>query len=240
MFYFSYRYMLLYTVQPKIDTKGHCYTLALQHILTGVYIAELCLIGLFGLRSAKGPMIIVSLLFVATIIFTITTNRYLSPLEQFLPTDLATPSNDQTPLLSSLEEGTAEDPESHIRRIGTQARVPAKVLDPLDRFFSPQIYASHKAMAAWLQDGDFDEDDVPRYSEEDLRKAYLNPAYTSPTPVIWLPRDEMEVSKHEIRENEELGLKSSDQGAWVNRKGVVEWSVDDFGEVPIFSEGVRW
>jgi calcium permeable stress-gated cation channel len=41
LFYFSYRYMLLYTVQPKLDTKGSSYTLALEHLLTGVYLAEL-------------------------------------------------------------------------------------------------------------------------------------------------------------------------------------------------------
>lgn len=244
MFYFSYRYMLLYTVQPKIDTKGQCYTLALQQMLTGVYLAELCLIGLFGLRQATGPTIIVGILFIATIIFNAVTNRYFAPLEKFLPAELVASSendsNDQTPLLSSLEEGTAGDAESHIHRLGTQAHVPPKVLDPLARFFSPHIYASHKAMTAWLKEGDFDEEDVPEYKEEDVKKAYLNPAYTSSTPLVWLPRDHMGVSKLESRENEEVGLKCSDKGAWVDEQGKLEWSVRDFDEVPIFKEAVRW
>jgi hypothetical protein len=242
MFYLSYRYMLFYTVQSKIDTKGQCYTLALQQMLTGVYLAELCLIGLFALRSATGPTIIVGILFVVTIIFNAVTNRYFAPLEKFLPADLADTENgsdDQTPLLSSVEDRTADE-ESHIHRLGTQAHVPPKVLDPLARFFSPRIYASHKAMTAWLKEGDFDEDDVPEYKDEDIKKAYLNPAYTSSTPLVWLPKDQMGVSKKEIRENEEVGLKASDQGAWLDEKGTVHWSVEDFAEVPIFKPAVRW
>jgi hypothetical protein len=242
MFYLSYRYMLLYTVQPKIDTKGQCYTLALQQVLTGVYIAELCLIGLFSLRSATGPTVIIGILFLVTIIFNAVTNRYFAPLEKFLPADLANTENgsdDQTPLLASSEDGTGDE-ESHIHRLGTQAHVPSKVLDPVASFFSPHIYASHKAMTAWLKEGDFDENDEPEYKDEDIKKAYLNPAYTSSTPLVWLPKDQMGVSKREIRENEEVGLKSSDQGAWVDEKGRVAWSVEDFGEVPIFKEAVKW
>jgi hypothetical protein len=89
LFYLSYRYMLLYTAQPKIDTKGHSYTLSLQHMLTGVYIAELCLIGLFSLRGAFGPTVLLGILLIVTIVFTILTNRYFAPLEQYLPADLA-------------------------------------------------------------------------------------------------------------------------------------------------------
>ncbi|KAF2709844.1 DUF221-domain-containing protein [Pleomassaria siparia CBS 279.74] len=243
MFYYSYRYMLLFTVQSKIDTKGQCYTLALQQILTGVYLAELCLIGLFGLRSATGPAVILVILLAVTIIFNIATNRYLAPLEEFIPADLAASTSDEgTHLLSSLEAGTSQDrdQESSLHRMGTQAHVPPKVLDPLARFFSPHIYASHKAMTAWLQDGDFDEDDVPEYQEKDVKRAYLNPAYTSSTPLVWLPKDEMGVSKQEIGECGENGLKASDEGAWVDEKGTVKWSVDDFEQVPIFKQGPKW
>jgi hypothetical protein len=232
--------MLLFTVQPKIDTKGQAYTMALQQLLTGVYIAELSLIGLFGLRKATGPSIMIAILFILTIIYNTTINRYLKPLEEFLPADLAMESEDdseQAPLLSSAEQGEAP---SHIHRLGQHVNMPDQVLDPIARFFQPHIFASHKAMRAWLRDGDFDEDDVPEYSEEDLKKAYLNPALTSSTPLIWLPRDEMGVSKVEVSENEHLDLKASDEGAWVDEKGTVKWNEQDFGEVPIFKKGVKW
>ena len=245
LFYYSYRYQLLYTVQPKIDTKGHCYTLALQQILTGVYIAELCLIGLFSLRKATGPLVMIAILFFATIIFNFTTNRYFAPLEQYLPADLALESEDdeQAPLLSSAEEGEADalrNTESNIQRLSSRARVPAKVISPIAQFLQPHIFASHTAMKAWLREGDFDMDDAPQYSEEDLKKAYLNPAYTSKTPVVWFARDDMGVSNNEMKENETAGIKCSDQGAWIDEKGELKWSVDDFEEVPVFKKGIRW
>ncbi|CAI6335690.1 unnamed protein product [Periconia digitata] len=241
-FYVSYRYMLLFTVQPKIDTKGHCYTLALQQILTGVYIAELCLIGLFGLRQATGPSIMTGVLFLATVAFNATTNKYFAPLEQYLPADLAQESGDTNneegaPLLSSAEEGEAlEHTQSHLRRLP----IPPQYLSPLARFFNPQVYASHRALKTWLHsDSEFDEDDVQVYSEDMKRKAYSNPVYTSRTPVVWLPQDEAGVCKAEARENDKEGLETSFDGAWLEGKKL-KWSVDDFGEVPIFKEGVKW
>ncbi|ORY19860.1 hypothetical protein BCR34DRAFT_551834 [Clohesyomyces aquaticus] len=241
-FYLSYRYMLLYTTQPKIDTKGQAYTLALQHVLTGIYLAELCLIGLFSIREATGPAVMVTILFIVTIVYNFMTNRYLAPLEKYLPADLAAEAEDnaeQMPLLSSAEEGEAYG-ESHIQRIGNHHNIPHRVVDPIARFFEPHVFASHCAMTAWLRDGDFEEDDVPEYKEEDLKKAYTDPAFTSQTPLIWLASDRMGVTENEIKECSDAGLKASDQGAWVDDKGTVRWNEEDFSEVPIFKESVKW
>jgi hypothetical protein len=212
--------MLLYTAQPKIDTKGHCYTLALQQMLTGVYIAQLCLIGLFSLRAATGPTVLLGILFILTIIFNVLTNRHFAPLEQYLPADLALDGSsdeegEETPLLSSAEEGESaalQREESRIHRISNAVRVSPRLTGPLAQFFEPHIFASHSAMKQWLRDGDFDEDDVPEYSDDDIRKAYLNPAYTSQTPIIWLAKDDMGVSKNEVQENEKRELKCSEHG----------------------------
>ncbi|KAI1087992.1 DUF221-domain-containing protein [Rostrohypoxylon terebratum] len=247
LYYFSYRYNLLFVIQPKVDTKGQAYTLALEHLLTGVYISELSLLGLFGLRKATGPSIMIAILFIVTVLYNMLMNRYLAPLEKFLPTDLASLSegdDESTPLLSSAEEGHAQT-NSRIQRLGQRAHVSPTVaqhvVDPIARFFEPQIFASHQAMRAWLQEDDsYDEEDVPAYTEEQLKKAYLNPALTSPTPVIWIARDSIGVSRNEIAENEQNGLKASDQGAWLDEKGRLKWSTEDFGEVPIWKQSIKY
>ena len=231
-------------MKPKIDTKGHAYTLSLQHILTGVYIAELCLIGIFGLRQATGPLFMLVILLIVTTIFNYTTNRYFAPLEQYLPADLALESEDdeESPLLSTAEEGEAEalqHAESRLSRISERTRVPEQVISPLARFFQPHVFASYTVMKSWIRNGDFD-DEEPEYSEEDLKKAYLNPAFTSKTPVVWLARDSIGVSKNEINENEKAGLEASDEGAWVAADGSVKWSADNFEEVPIFKKDIKW
>ena len=184
-------------------------------------------------------------LLIATIIFNYTTNRYFAPLEQYLPADLALESedNEQAPLLSSAEEGESdalENAESRIDRLSERTRVPSKMVSPVARFLQPHVFGSHTALKAWLREGDFDEDEELDYSEDDLKKAYLNPAFTSKTPIIWLAKDSIGASKHEISENEKTGLTATDQGAWVTGDGKLKWSVDNFEEVPVFKKAIKW
>ena len=208
-------------MQPKLDTRGQAYILALQHLLTGLYIGELALIGFFGLRTATGPFVIAIVLFLSTIAFNALMNKYLAPLEQFLPTELASSaaseqtSEEATPLLRPEVDEEARV-ESQIQRLAQRAHAPAPiarhVLGPMARFFEPHVFASYEAMRRWLREGcDYPagghdaaevlgEDDVPVYSEDQLRKAYLNPALTSPTPPIWLARDDVGVSGVEVAE----------------------------------------
>ncbi|KAI8938029.1 hypothetical protein NX059_005703 [Plenodomus lindquistii] len=247
IFYYAYRYQFLFTNNPKIDTKGHAYTLALQQLLTGIYIAELCLFGLFSLRGATGPGFMIIILLFATAVFNYTTNRYFAPLETFLPTDLALDPEDndadeQAPLISAAEQGEStalNDADLHIQRLSSRTGLKASTIKPVARFAQPHIYASYTAMKSWLRDGDFDEDDEPNYKEEDLKKAYVNPVYTSGTPVVWIARDEVGVSANETKENEGKGIKSTDVGAWVE-DGTVKWSVEEWSEIPIFKPATKW
>ncbi|KFA70582.1 hypothetical protein S40285_09432 [Stachybotrys chlorohalonatus IBT 40285] len=238
LYYFSYRYNLLFVIQPKIDTRGLAYTLALQHLLTGVYIAELALIGLFGLASATGPLILTVILFGLTVLYNLMTNKYLEPLEKHLPTDLATQlENDEAaPLLGSAEQG-----DSHIRHLGRQAHVPQRLLDPLERFFEPRFFATHQAIQRWLrEDDEHFEDEATTYNEEELAKAYTNPALTSSTPIVWLPRDDAGVSRNEIAENKEAGIIATNGGAWVDEKTRLRWNDGDFEDVPLLKKCVSY
>lgn len=237
LYYLSYRYNLLFVIQTKVDTKGESYTRALQHLLTGVYLSELCLIGLFGLRKATGPSLLMAVLLVITIIYHVTVNRYLSPLEQYIPADAQAEGDEGRPLLGA-EEGLTGDvqPESRIQHLG-QGRVPGQVLGPVAEFLEPQVFASHQALKSWFQDP---EEDAPEYSDEEIRTAYLNPALTSKTPKLWLVQDEMGLSKHEIGENEAVGIPSTDEGAYLDEYNHIKWSVDDLTKVPIFKVPVRY
>jgi hypothetical protein len=226
-------------IQTKIDTKGQCYTRALQQLLTGVYVAELCLIGLFGIHKATGPSIMTAILLAVTIIYNITMNYQLGPLEKYLPADLqaADEETEDTPLLSAAEEGAASP--SRVQRVGEELHVPRQVVDPVARFFEPRIFASHKAMTVWLADDGGTGDEVPEYSEDDIKNAYTNPAFTSQTPKVWLPKDDMGVSKKEIDENEAACISATDQGAWLDGKRV-KWDEDDYGNVPLFKVPVKY
>ncbi|KAF2843469.1 DUF221-domain-containing protein [Patellaria atrata CBS 101060] len=237
LYYLSYRYNLLFTMQSKIDTKGQAYSRALQHMLTGVYLSELCLLGLFSIRTAPGPLIMMLILFFLTIFYHYLMNRHIKPMEKYLP--LHPDEDEQEPLLSAAEEGHSG---SRIESLG-HGRLPRRILDPVARFLEPHIFASRQAMAEWLReatphDPSPTEEEPPSYSDEEVKNAYLHPALTSKTPKLWLVRDQMGLSRREIEENGKVGIGSSDEGAELDGKGNVVWSEDDFEKVPVFKRPV--
>lgn len=241
LFYFSYKYTLLFMVVPKIETRGKCYTRALQQILAGLYIGELCLIGLFGLRKAKGPSAMLIMLFFTTVVYHVLTNRYLNPLEDHFPDEILSAEDgdgEQVPLLAAAEEGQADENErSRVQRLGRGAHLPQKLVSPLARFFEPHVYASHKAMRAFLARTAAEMDATPSYCEEDIKKAYQNPSLTSKTPVMWLPRDIYGLSRKEVESLAKDGLVAVDEGAWVNEDGKVDIERRNLRSLPVWKEG---
>ncbi|KAJ8063499.1 hypothetical protein OCU04_007375 [Sclerotinia nivalis] len=89
LIYLVSKYNLLYTYSSEISTRGLLYPHALKQLLTGVYLAEICLIGLFGLRSAFGPLVIMFGLTIFTALIHVSLNEALGPLLWNLPRTLA-------------------------------------------------------------------------------------------------------------------------------------------------------
>jgi len=88
----KYDYLFVYNVPH--DTKGRMYARALQQLFVGLYLAALCMIGLFALDLGSnssagrtlGPLILVVILLVFTILFHLYINQRLHPLMHYLPT----------------------------------------------------------------------------------------------------------------------------------------------------------
>lgn len=238
LFYLSYRYNLLYVIQVKSETRGESFTRALQHLMTGVYLSELCLIGLFGIKKAPGASTLTVILFLTTIVYHLTINRYLGPLETYLPVDALTNDDEESPLLGS-NDGANRSEESRIYKLG-QGRIPTVLLDPLASFLEPHVFASQEALRPWLQDPEGEYEEAVSYTEEQLKNAYLNPSLTSKTPKIWLPKDSKGLSNKEVEENEKLGLSCTNDGARLDPEYKIRWNTEDFSTVPIFKEATRF
>jgi hypothetical protein len=87
--YFVYKYNMIYSYDSDIDTKGLLYPNALLHLIVGLYMAELCLIGLFGLHAAIGPLLLMVLFMIFTALVHISLSDALGPLLNNLPRTLA-------------------------------------------------------------------------------------------------------------------------------------------------------
>jgi hypothetical protein len=87
--YTSYRYNLLYVYSSENDTRGLHYPRALKHLLTGVYFAEICMIGLLGIGGSFGPLVLMFGLAIFTLLVNISLSAALSPVLSNLPRTLA-------------------------------------------------------------------------------------------------------------------------------------------------------
>ena len=89
-----------YVYSTDVDTKGACYARAMQQLMVGVYLAELCLLGLFAINIgdsavAVGPVVLQIILIVVTIVVHIAMRRKLAPLVDSLPLNLLQESSSQ-------------------------------------------------------------------------------------------------------------------------------------------------
>lgn len=237
MFYLSYRYSLLYVRQTKIDTKGEAYKRALQQMPTGIYLAELCLIGLFGARKAAAQTTLMIILLVLTAVANFLQDRMLQPLELYLGIDKW---HAQESLISR-EEGTDPNDEAarhaatHGHRLGL-SKLPHPAPRWLSDVFDSIVTASREQIRSWLEEDDDDDDDEPRHhlSEQDMEKAYLAPAFTSQTPKLWIPRDAFGISQQEMEINVQEGIPTTDDEAEIDEQGRLHWN-HNVEQVPIFS-----
>lgn len=96
LFWITYRYNTLYVTVFRFDTGGLLFPKAINQLFTGLYVMELCLIGLFFLVRnpdgngvpCQGQGIIMIIVFVFTIIYQYLLNQAFSPLFRYLPITL--------------------------------------------------------------------------------------------------------------------------------------------------------
>ncbi|KAJ3546269.1 hypothetical protein NM208_g1636 [Fusarium decemcellulare] len=80
-----YRYNLIYVLDCDLSSTGQFYPRALLHLVTGLYLAELCLVGIFLLKSAFVPMTFIILLVVLTAFVHFELSKAINPLLHNLP-----------------------------------------------------------------------------------------------------------------------------------------------------------
>ncbi|KAK3322974.1 hypothetical protein B0H66DRAFT_217936 [Apodospora peruviana] len=102
MFFVSivYRYSLIYIHESDLDTKGLFYPRALMQLMWGLYIAEICMVGLFALQSGFGPLLLMLVFFVFTALVHLNLSEAVTPLLNNLPRTLALEKDNGRPIAS--------------------------------------------------------------------------------------------------------------------------------------------
>jgi hypothetical protein len=246
--YLAFRYNVFYVLSISVDTKGDAYGRAMQHLSTGVYLAELCLIGLMSARGAKGPAQLMILLFILTVIYQVYLNLILTPLTTTLSDELMAEDEEEA-LAQASAEGVAPidvsangvQPKKLTR--GTGDRTVDAILKHGKRGGLFAAYLFHGAKSKYpklrqqLWEG-FPGEPVPKLTDKVVEHAYHHPAITAKVPKLWIVRDKLGVSRQEVRECKRV-TEITDEGASFDEKGKILWDQERLRDAPIWEERVE-
>jgi hypothetical protein len=225
LFYLAYRYNILFVTDSQIDTKGLIYPRALQHLTVGVYISQICMIGLFGVSKSPGPAILSVIALIATALFHISMNNALGTLLYNLPRSLEV---EEESLLTDLTVGDGKNADQAEKRIETLP-APHKKPNLITKFFKPHIYSDYATLRRLVPHDLVNVNEL--YRPEIESEAYHPPTVKSETPLLWIPRDAMGISAQEIQHTNKV-IPITDEGAGLDEKNRVTWEAQN-------SEGAR-
>ncbi|KAL7948616.1 DUF221 domain-containing protein [Trichoderma barbatum] len=249
LFYLAYRYNILFVTETPLDTHGLIYPRALKQLFAGIYLAEICMVGLFAVSKAAGPAVLMAIFLGFTILYHITLSRTLDPLLFGLPRSLQ--AEEEAIQLraaanganTSAEEGLASNNVSHEDAAG---KAPVSKL-PLDasgkkgnfilKFLQPWIYADYATLRElFLKEEHLSEPIV--YADDVVAEAYLPPSVSSKTPILWIPLDPAGLSKQEIAASSKV-IPITDEGAVLDEKNHITWDSEG-ARPPIWEEKVYY
>lgn len=235
LFYFAFRYNILYVYDTNADTKGLLYPRALQQLFVGLYIAQICIIGLLAValprgKGAIGPFVLMILLLVITVLYHLSLNAALSPLLKYLPKTLdaeerkaANAENGayQEGKEEAKEEGKGEAKDS-LQPVETPTTAPRHPKpNMLVKFLKPHIYNDYATMRRLVPEHVTPDDEI---DDSLIKVAYLPPSVWDEVPRLVVPRDAGGVSGHEVIESGKV-VPITDAGATLNDKNKIV--VDD-------------
>lgn len=248
LFYLAYRYNLLFVSDTAVDTQGLFYPRALKQLFVGIYLAEVCMVGMFAVSKAIGPCVLMAIFLVFTVLFQISLGKALNPLLYSLPRTLQIEEEAHQEHLSATESGDQVDGAAQNEASnGARKTKGMKMLAPggsepgvqkqgnfLSKFLKPWIYADYWTLRNLVpQNGG-----LPTYDEATESNAYWHPAATSETPILWIPEDIAGVSKQEVAETSRV-IPITDEGSRLDEKNKLVWDTEG-ARPPIWSEKVYY
>lgn len=255
LFYLAYRYNILFVTDTKVDTRGLIYPRALQQLFAGVYLAEICLIGLFAVSKAIGPVVIMVVFLIFSVLFHISINSALDPLLYSLPRSLeieeesfSGPDPEAIGAVAVHHDGVEQE-GSNGRGVVQKTRGTLKKLAPggdaatvekkgniVTRFLKPWYFADYATLRQLVPRDLVDLEQM--YPEGVEANAYYPPSVASQTPLLWIPEDEAGVSKDEIAQTSKV-IPITDVGCTLDEKNKLVWDAEG-ARPPIWDEKIYY
>ncbi len=209
LFLFVFSYNLLYVSTFPYDTGGLLYPTALKQLFTGVYIKEICLIGLFssirdysGNLTGLGQAVIMTVVTFSTVIYQFLLAKAFARGLEYLPASMQT---------SDKEEKKGKSKQQLMGALG--------YLHQILKACQNCIIVSQET-AHDLQGSVFEliRNQITTFNH---RAFNMNKTYDSRIPVVWIPKDKLGISGNEIANARDhvQDIEISDSLAELNMKG---------------------
>ncbi|KAI1386334.1 DUF221-domain-containing protein [Hypoxylon trugodes] len=246
IFYMAWRYNIFFVTDTNIDTRGLIYPRALKQLFSGVYIAELCMIGIFATSVAIGPLVLMIAFLIFTILFHITINSAIDPLLYNLPRTLGTGAESKSMHVESSSTRNGSGSTAHNdhqdgiqdaeKVTSADTAVNKKKPGFFSKFLKPWEYCDYETMRKLVPHDAIDTQNL--YTDEVERNAYFPPSVSSGTPLLWIPEDQMGISKQEVRDTGKV-IPITDEGCTLSDKNKLEWDTEAV-RPPVWEEKVYY
>ncbi|KAG0749300.1 hypothetical protein G6F35_003462 [Rhizopus arrhizus] len=208
--YFVYLYQFLYVYEINYETAGRAFPRAIRHIYIGLFITQLTLIGLFAIRkNAMGQMALMIITLILTVFALYYYDKAFKPLFKFLPVSI----------FENVEKKPVEDSGCHPER--TKEAVPIEA-------FEAHHYLLEELRVQELAEKVDEKAVLETAKSLYATEAYLHPATYAPKPTVWLPEDDLGITKREMDELQQFNIFASHRSATIvrNRKGKGHVEID--------------
>jgi calcium permeable stress-gated cation channel len=237
--YFTYMNTLNYVMTPGTDMMGRNYPRAMFHLFVGIYMGEICLIGLFAVSKSWGCIVLEVVFTAFTVLCHIQLNIAFDDLLTVLPNSCMRPLDGESETLSwsnpykdngrrdgetreEYEERLIEEPFL-IEGDRSDINKPGMVM----QYLQPWKYLTFHDLKSYIPASYWE---YPEGEDDDLLHAhdYDCPDLAAKCPTVWIPRDPMGLSKAQIRQFTGI-VPISDENATFDEKGKIVY----FGAPPV-------
>jgi len=256
LFYLAYRYNVLFMTDTQIDTRGLFYPRALKQLFAGIYLAEICMVGMFAVSKSPGPAVLMGIFLVFTVLYQITLMRALGPLLYALPRTLQVEEelyqsrrangSDEADLTANESKEATNGSNGKPNKLaslgsnlmpGGQGGDVEKKGNFISKFLKPWVYADYATLRKMVPHEDIV--DLPySYSHEIESNAYWPPSVSAPTPILWIPADPLGVSKQEVALTSKV-IPITDEGCTLDEKNKLHWDTEG-ARPPIWTEKIYY
>ena len=215
LFWFVFRYNLLYVSAFPYGTGGQLYPTALKQLFIGVYMMELCLIGLFlstrddrGVFTGIGQAVVMMIATTLTVIYQLLLANIFSSILRYLPASTKERGDEDEGGESNRKHSSAPGLD-HLRHLGHTCYGWMRPFKEVPRDLQESVNG--------LAQNEFDV--TPR-------RGYKHEAADHRSPVVWIPKDDLGISEDEIAyaRNYAPDIRISNEFADLDIKGRLEIS----------------